>query len=78
MKSVHENSTGYLIKIFSMVNENSVSQINRVFSLLFTDNLKVKSEFWITFIWSQTFKEHSEGLVKTINLCLLVSKSSGN
>ena len=46
--------------------------------LLFTDNLKVKSEFWITFIWSQTFKEHSEGLLKTINLCLLVSKSSGN
>lgn len=46
--------------------------------LLSTDNLKVKSEFWIKFIWSQTFKEHSEGLVKTINLCLLVSKSSGN
>lgn len=46
--------------------------------LLFTDNLKVKSEFWIKFIWSQTFKEYSEGLVKTINLCLLVSKSSGN
>lgn len=40
--------------------------------------LKVKSEFWIKFIWSQTFKEHSEGSVKTINLCLLVSKSSGN
>ena len=32
MKSVHENSTGYLIKIYSMVNENLVSQINRVFS----------------------------------------------
>ena len=46
--------------------------------LLFTDNLKVKSEFWIKFIWSQIFKQHSEGLVKTINLCLLVSKSSGN
>lgn len=46
--------------------------------LLFTDNLKVKSEFWIKFIWLQTFKQHSEGLVKTINLCLLVSKSSGN
>lgn len=46
--------------------------------LLFTGNLKVKSEFWIKFIWSQTFKEHNEGLVKTINLCLLVSESSGN
>lgn len=46
--------------------------------LLFTDSLKVKSEFWIKFIWSQTFKQHSEGLVKTINLCLLVSKGSGN
>lgn len=46
--------------------------------LLFTNNLKVKSEFWIKFIWSQTFKEHSEGLVKTINLCLLISKSSGH
>lgn len=46
--------------------------------LLFTDNLKAKSEFWIKFIWSQTFKEYNEGLVKTINLCLLVSESSGN
>lgn len=49
-----------------------------VWGLLFTNNLKVKSEFWIKFIWSQTFKEDSEGLVKTINLCLLVSESSDN